>query len=199
MEKEKYESLVSRILKLQKLAEQGEGGEAQNARMAIEAIVNRYGLSLDEILNDNQEKMYKWTVKTAREKQLWLQCLGVVLNTWQPPCYQEKGNSYALLAKLTKLQYAEMSDMYAFHKANMDSWWFIPSSSSRSSLTRSSLHFLTSMRNALSLLFMMGRVRVRTFSCFSSICSEVLLYWNLIAIFSQFPRAQKGRFSLCPQ
>jgi len=120
MEKEKYESLVSRILKLQKLAEQGEGGEAQNARMAIEAIVNRYGLSLDEILNDNQEKMYKWTVKTAREKQLWRQCLGVVLNTWQPPCYQEKGNSYALLAKLTKLQYAEMSDMYAFHKANME-------------------------------------------------------------------------------
>lgn len=54
MDNQKYESIVNRILNLQKLVEQGVGGEAENARRAIETIVNRYGLSLDEILSDEK-------------------------------------------------------------------------------------------------------------------------------------------------
>lgn len=117
MNQEKYESLVSRILKLQKLVEQGEAGEAANARAAIETIVNRYGLSLDEILQDEGKKNYYWTLKTAREKHLWRQCLGTVLNTWNPRI-GEKGNM--VVAELTKLQYAEFKDMFDFHRSNME-------------------------------------------------------------------------------
>lgn len=84
METKEYESIVQRILNLQKLVEQGIGGEAENARLSIEKIVRRYGLSLEEILADEKPEVHTWNVKTAREKHLFIQCLGVVKDTWQP-------------------------------------------------------------------------------------------------------------------
>ena len=117
METKEYESIVQRILNLQKLVEQGEGGEAENARLAIEKIVRRYGLSLDEILADEKPEVHTWTVKTTREKHLFIQCLGVVKDTWQPETL-EKGRLIG--AKLTKLEYAELSAMYDFHRSNME-------------------------------------------------------------------------------
>lgn len=107
MDNQKYESIVQRILNLQKLVEQGVGGEAENARRAIETIVNRYGLSLDEILADEKPEVHWWRYKTALEKELLLQCLGVVVDSWQPTFYTK--GSGTLGAKLTKLQYAELS------------------------------------------------------------------------------------------
>lgn len=65
-DKAKYESIVNRILNLQKLVEQGVGGEAENARRAIETIVKRYGLSLDEILADENPEVHWWRYKTTR-------------------------------------------------------------------------------------------------------------------------------------
>lgn len=117
-DKAKYESIVQRILNLQKLVEQGVGGEAENARRAIETIVKRYGLSLDEILADEKPEVHWWRYKTAREKELLLQCLGVVLDSWQPTSYTKGSGTFG--AKLTKLQYAELSSMYDWHRANME-------------------------------------------------------------------------------
>lgn len=117
MAEKEYESIVQRILKLQKLAEQGVGGEAENARAAIENIVRRYGLSLDEILSDNKKERHIWRVKTAREKHLFIQCLGVVTESWQPATL-ERG--MLIGAELTKFEFAELSAMFDFHRANME-------------------------------------------------------------------------------
>lgn len=120
METEKYESIVQRIINLQKLVEQGVGGEAENARIAIERIVAKYGLSLDEILADDKPEFHVWTVKNKRERSLFIQCLGVVVESWQPTT-RERRNKIG--ADLTKLQFAELSAMFDFHRANMDHEW----------------------------------------------------------------------------
>lgn len=120
METEKYESIVQRIINLQKLVEQGVGGEAENARIAIERIVAKYGLSLDEILADDKPEFHVWTVKNKRERSLFIQCLGVVVESWQPTTRELRNK---IGADLTKLQFAELSAMFDFHRANMDHEW----------------------------------------------------------------------------
>lgn len=122
IEQDKYESIKEKILKLQKLVEQGSEGEARNACIAIERLIERYGLSLDEILQDEQPKERFWIVKTTNEKRLFTQCLGVVLDTWRPEVLSY-GKGTHIGAKLTKLQYIELDSMFRWYQSTMNNDW----------------------------------------------------------------------------
>lgn len=45
-----FESIRSKVLKLQALAERGEKGEAINARRLLDQLLAKYGVSLEEIV-----------------------------------------------------------------------------------------------------------------------------------------------------
>lgn len=51
-----FESIRSKVLKLQALAERGEKGEAINARRLLDQLLAKYGVSLEEIVEAQEEK-----------------------------------------------------------------------------------------------------------------------------------------------
>lgn len=59
-----FESIRSKVLKLQALAERGEKGEAINARRLLDQLLAKYGVSLEEIVEAQEEKQpYTFNVK----------------------------------------------------------------------------------------------------------------------------------------
>ena len=55
MEKD-FESIRSKVQKLQALAERGEKGEALNAKRLLDQLLAKYGVSLEEIVEAQEEK-----------------------------------------------------------------------------------------------------------------------------------------------
>ena len=59
-----FESIRSKVMKLQALAERGEKGEAINARRLLDQLLAKYGVSLEEIVEAQEEKQpYTFNVK----------------------------------------------------------------------------------------------------------------------------------------
>lgn len=115
---ENYESIKSRLLKLHALAEKGEHGEAQAAKIAIKRICQQYGVSIDDILAA-EVKVRRYTFEIGRDKiykTLFLHCHSKVMNIKTMSYYQRTPSKIAL--DITPLQYAELSNLFAWHKQN---------------------------------------------------------------------------------
>lgn len=112
-----YESIKQKLLKLQKLAEQGYKGEAEAAKRAIERLCAQYGITLGEILTEEQPKYYNFEIgKYSYLLTLFVLCHGVVTN--QRTLQYVRHSRSVITVKLTPLQYAELSSLYEWHKAN---------------------------------------------------------------------------------
>lgn len=112
-----YESIKQKLLKLQKLAEQGYKGEAEAAKRAIERLCAQYGITLEEILTEEQPKYYNFEIgKYSYLLTLFVHCHGVVTN--QRTLQYVRHSRSVIAVKLTPLQYAELSSLYEWHKAN---------------------------------------------------------------------------------
>lgn len=114
-----YESLKEKLKKLQALAERGWQGEAENARRLLEKLCRQYGISLEEILDDSQVKRYTFTV--GRKKMyvtLFVQCYAKVTNHRSMSYHQLSRSEIRI--ELTALQYAELKNLYEWHKANLE-------------------------------------------------------------------------------
>ena len=53
-----FESIKSKILKLKALAERGERGEAINAQRLLDKLLRQYGITLEDVIENTEEK--KW-------------------------------------------------------------------------------------------------------------------------------------------
>lgn len=76
-----YESIKNKLKKLLALAERGMQGEAENARRLLEKLCKEYGVSMDELLDENQVKYHFFEV--GRNKiylDLFAQCYYKVAN-----------------------------------------------------------------------------------------------------------------------
>lgn len=109
-----FESIRSKVLKLQALAERGEKGEAINARRLLDQLLAKYGVSLEEIVEAQEEKQpYTFNVKeNGYGFTLFTQCYFNVTN--------EKRMSYRqrrryVTVELTKMQYVELKALYDWH------------------------------------------------------------------------------------
>lgn len=115
----KYESLKSKLIKLSRLADSGDTHEARNARLAVERICQQYGVSIDEILSDEQEsKWYEFDIgRSSKMLALFAQCHGVVTGK-RRLTYRRIPRSSKLDVCLTAFEYAELKSMFAWHQAN---------------------------------------------------------------------------------
>ena len=59
---EQYESIKNKLKKLLALAERGVQGEAENARKLLEKLCKEYGVSMEELLDENQLKFYRFNI-----------------------------------------------------------------------------------------------------------------------------------------
>ena len=112
-----YESIKSKLAKLQVLAERGSGGEAEAARRAIERICAQYGIDLEDLLNVDKQYHYVFEVGRAKDLfRLFVRCLDSVCDisgmTYTAPTRS------SVEVKLTALQYAETLSLFDWHKDN---------------------------------------------------------------------------------
>ena len=112
-----YESIKQKLLKLQALAEKGEQGEAANAKRAIERLCAQYGITLDEVLCVEQPQRYEFEIgRYGYMLTLFTHCHGVVTNQ-RTMSYRRRSRS-KIAVDLTPLQYAELCNLFDWHKAN---------------------------------------------------------------------------------
>lgn len=113
MEKD-FESIKSKVLKLQALAERGENGEALNAKRLLDQLLAKYGVTLEDIVGAQDEvDRYVFNVKeNGYGLTLFIQCYFKITG--------EKRMSYGkhrryISVDLTKLQYVELKSLYDWH------------------------------------------------------------------------------------
>ena len=110
---EQYESIKNKLKKLLALAERGVQGEAENARRLLEKLCKEHGVSIEELLDENQVKYYRFNIgRNAIYKDLFVQCYCKV-------SYHQASRSQ-IEVEMTALQYAELTSLFEWHKANFD-------------------------------------------------------------------------------
>ena len=116
---ESYESIRNKLKKLLALAEQGVQGEAENARRLFEKLCKEYGISIEELLDENQMKFYRFNIgRNALYKDLFVQCYCKVVQKDSLSYHQASRSQISV--KMTALQYAELVSLFEWHKANFD-------------------------------------------------------------------------------
>lgn len=115
----KYESLKSRLIKMSRLAESGDTNEARCARFQIERICLQYDISIDEILQEEQEKKwYEFEVGRAKVMlSLFAQCYMAVTGNRRMD-YRQIKRSSKIQINLTAFEYAELKSMFDWHQSN---------------------------------------------------------------------------------
>lgn len=114
-----YESIKNKLKKLLALAERGVQGEAENARRLLEKLCKEYGVSMEELLDENQAKFYRFDIgRNAIYKDLFTQCYCKVAQKVSMSFHQESRSQISV--KMTALQYAELVSLFEWHKANFN-------------------------------------------------------------------------------
>ncbi|MCM1079106.1 MAG: DUF2786 domain-containing protein [Bacteroidales bacterium] len=114
---EKYESIKSKLRKLNALAQGGEEGEAKNAQYLLDKLCAEYGVTLDEILDQESKKWYTFNVGARNVlKTLFMQCYFKVTNKSEIS-YNQYGKA-SIEVELTAYEYAEIKSLFDWHKAN---------------------------------------------------------------------------------
>lgn len=116
-ENNQYESIKQKLLKLHALAEKGYKGEAEAAKRAIERLCAQYGITLEDVLCVEEPKRYEFEIGRYKYMlTLFVQCYGVVTGVGELSYFKRSRNRIAV--DLTPLQYAELSSLFEWHKAN---------------------------------------------------------------------------------
>lgn len=114
-----YESLKEKLKKLQALAERGYQGEADNARRIFENLCKKYGVSIEELIDEQKKKRYCFVIgRNKIYKELFVQCYAKVTGCCSLHYWQVSRNEIEV--ELTAIQYAELASLFAWHKLNFD-------------------------------------------------------------------------------
>lgn len=114
-----YEGIKAKLKKLLALAERGVQGEAENARRLLEKLCKDHGVSIEELLDDNQIKFYQFDIgRNSLYKDLFVQCYCKVTQKVSLSYHRESRSQISV--KMTALQYAELVSLFEWHKANFN-------------------------------------------------------------------------------
>jgi hypothetical protein len=112
-----FEKIRDRLIKLKNLAERGCQGEAIAARNALERLLKKYNLTVDDL--DSEEKTWRW-IKTGRQgysRKLLFQCYYSVFDATEVMRKQYRDE---IAFELTAYEYAELANAYEWHVANFE-------------------------------------------------------------------------------
>lgn len=109
---------LEKIKKLRELALRGEGGEAENARIKLKSILERNGMTEEDIENE-ETKGYTYTI-TKSEFLIFLQCVATVLGKRSKlPVFQGL-NKDTYIVKFTKVQQIDFRNFWYWHKRQFE-------------------------------------------------------------------------------
>lgn len=113
-----FESIKSKLRKLQALAEKGYKGEAEAAKRLLDKLCKRYGVSLDEVLDREKKSRYRFNVGRAKiYLDLFMQCYANV--TGEKELRYIKRSNSEISVELTAYHYAEIANLFFWHKDNL--------------------------------------------------------------------------------
>lgn len=118
MKDEAFESIKSKLKKLQALAEQGYKGEAIAAKRLLDKLCKQYGVSLEDVLDKEKEEWYIFEIGKGKIWiDLFMQCYAKVTGKSRLKYLKESNSKISL--KITAYQYAEISNLFLWHKTNL--------------------------------------------------------------------------------
>lgn len=114
------ELIIEKLRKIRTLSEKGIDGEAEAAKRSLEKLLAKYGLTVEDLsLEVRKERIFK--AKTDNEKAVFLMCCFKLIGAEETQkAYSFKGKPNEFYLELTDYEYAELSQLYAFHKRNMN-------------------------------------------------------------------------------
>lgn len=114
-----FESIKSKLRKLQALAEKGYKGEAEAAKRLLDRLCEQYGVSLEDVLDQEKKNRYRFEIGKGKIwLDLFMQCYANVTGNRELR-YIRETNSIIRGIELTAYQFAEISNMFFWHKTNL--------------------------------------------------------------------------------
>jgi hypothetical protein len=118
-DKQSFESIKSKLRKLQSLAEQGYKGEAEAAKKLLDKLCEQYGVSLEDVLDQEKKNRYRFEIGKGKIwLSLFMQCYANVTGNRQLR-YIRETSSIIRGVELTAYQFAEISNLFFWHKNNL--------------------------------------------------------------------------------
>lgn len=118
-DKQSFESIKSKLRKLQALAEKGYKGEAEAAKRLLDKLCEQYGVSLEDVLDQEKKNRYRFEIgKGKMWLDLFMQCYANVTGNRELR-YIRETNSIIRGVELTAYQFAEISNLFLWHKSNL--------------------------------------------------------------------------------
>lgn len=108
------ETIISKLKKIKELAERGEAGEAQAAKAMLITLLQKHGLTLEDIQDEKTQK-YTFRYAFADEKDLMLQCISKVADDPKLSYSYRRDRKKEFFVELTEWQYVESKDLIKFH------------------------------------------------------------------------------------
>lgn len=111
-----HKSIIDRLKKIKKLSEQGYKGEARQAQAHLQRLLEKHGLTHQDI-EDNEKKVFYLKYTTINEEKLIIQ----IAAKFQLDSYGVKRNRKTIKEigfETTAFVYAEIAEMYAWHRKN---------------------------------------------------------------------------------
>jgi len=111
------ERIRDRLLKIKRLAESGETHEAANARMHLEAMLAKYGMTIADLSEDERTQRVFEYGSMDELTLLALVCCGIVGEKRTTEAkYKPKARQFFI--DLTAYEYAELRSMFDWHRTN---------------------------------------------------------------------------------
>lgn len=117
--KQSFESIKTKLRKLQALAEKGYEGEAQTAKLMLDRLCKQYGVSLEDILDQEKKNRYKFEIGKGKIwLSLFMQCYAHVTGSKELR-YIPEASHIIRGVELTAYEFAEISNLFFWHKTNL--------------------------------------------------------------------------------
>lgn len=114
------ESIIEKARKILALVEQGVDGEVQAAKAALEAILKKNGLTIEDLKNEKRERR-EFSLKSGEEEYIFNHCIinmfGHHSHVWENH-YRYKRDYRHIYAEMTDVEYLDFKPFFEFHVGN---------------------------------------------------------------------------------
>lgn len=111
------ESIIEKARKILALVEQGVDGEVQAAKCALEALLAKHGLTIEDLKNEKRERR-EFSVKSSNEALIFNHCIinrfGHNSYVWDNH-YTYKRDYRHVYADMTDIEYLDFKPFFEFH------------------------------------------------------------------------------------
>lgn len=111
------DSIIEKARKVLALVEQGVDGEVQAAKSALEALLAKHGLTIEDLKNEKRE-LREFSIKSSKEILIFSHCILKMFGhgsfVWKHH-YTCKRDYRHIYAKMTEIEFLDFKPFYEFH------------------------------------------------------------------------------------